>query len=294
MYYKAPVLLFTYRKPQFLEEIFQAIKQYSPPRLYIASNLHACEEERAVVESIRRTIRKWELPGEILLLCQDKHLLINESIHSGLDHVFSIEEAAIILEDDTVPSASFFSFCNTMLGHHWNSPEIGSIVGCNLGAIDDDQAAYQVPFAIFYWGWATWAKTWQALRDTPLPFGQHDNGVVDKLQDPNSILIPFLQRLDDRCTWDVRWGWQQTLHGLHTVLPGKNMVTNKGFVLEGSYIRFTDSALNSLPCNDMNTEALKRVMHAEHSACYEQRTAAMLTEILLSRSELDYYASLAN
>lgn len=292
--YKAPVLLFAYRKSQFLEEIFQAIKHYSPPRLYVASNLYACEEERDVIESIRSTIRKWELPGEIVLLFQDNHLLINDSIHRSIDHVFSIEEAAIILEDDTVPSASFFLFCNSMLQRYRNTPDIGSIVGCNLGAIDDSQAAYRVPFAFFYWGWATWAKTWKALRNTPLPFKQRNNGVANKLQDPNSMLIPFLQRLDNRCTWDVRWGWQQTLHGLHTVLPGKNMVANKGFVVEGSYIRFTESALSNLPCHDMNTEALKPVMHAKFCACYEQRSAVLLAEILSTRGELDYYTGLCD
>jgi hypothetical protein len=288
--YKAPVLLFTYRKPQFLEEIFQAIKRYSPPRLYVASNLFASEKEKAVVETIRSTIRSWELPGEIIHLFHDKHLLINDSIHYGLDYIFSIEESAIILEDDTVPSSSFFAFCNTMLDRYQDSDETGSIIGCNLGAIDDKQHVYRVPLAFIYWGWATWAKKWQALRNSPLPFGKRHNGVADKLQDPNSMLIPFFQRLDDRCTWDVRWGWQQAIHNMRTILPGKNLIQNKGFVEEGSYVRYSKSEFSDLGKYDMDVSNIDNSIVKPSAAMnYETKSSELLSEVLMSRGELGYY-----
>ncbi|KZY35654.1 hypothetical protein A3754_16035 [Alcanivorax sp. HI0083] len=284
----APVVLFTYRKRQFLEEIFQAIKSYSPPRLYVVSNLYSSEEERLTVEAIRHSISQWQLPGEIIYLFQDQHLLINDSIHNGLDHVFSIEESAIVLEDDTVPSSSFFDFCNRMLARYENAEEIGSIIGCNLGASNRENKAYIVPFAFFYWGWATWAEKWQTLRNSPLPYGKKDNGVIDKLQNPNSLLTPFFERLDDRCTWDLRWGWKQALHDMEAIIPGKNLVQNKGFVKEGSYIRFTDSSFIKIEATDSPTPA-KAKKDPVFSRNYEHQSAKLLTEILTHRGELEKY-----
>lgn len=288
MSYKAPVLLFTYRKPQFLEEIFRAIEHYSPPRLYVASNLYACEEESAVVNCIRNTISRWRLPCEIVLLFREQHLLINDSIHSGLDYVFGIEDSAIILEDDTVPSQSFFTFCNKMLERFPDCDNIGSVIGCNLGAEDDDNA-YRVPFAFVYWGWATWARKWQMLRNTPLPWGTKDNTVAGKLQDSTSIIIPFLERIDERCTWDIRWGWQQALHNMEAIIPGRNLICNKGFVEEGSYIRFRESKFSDMAMGSFRRKNFEVKTCKNLSYKYENASADLLSEILSFRNEMAFY-----
>jgi len=281
-------VLFTYRKPYFLDEIFQSIKKYSPPRLYVASNMHACNEEIATVKSIREIIESWRLPCEIVCLFRDNHLLINDSIHSGLDYVLGIEDSAIVLEDDTIPSQSFFSFCNKMLQRYQDSDDIGSVVGCNLGCEDDDNA-YIVPFAFVYWGWATWAKKWKMLRNTSLPWGAKNNNVADKLQDSTSIIIPFLERIDERCTWDVRWGWQQAIHDMEVIVSGRNLIRNKGFIEEGSYIRFKDSIFSDMPTKDFESKYLdvKKCNHLSYS--YEKASAELLSEILSFRNELDLY-----
>lgn len=289
MSYKAPVLLFTYRKPQFLEEIFRAIEQYAPPRLYVVSNQYANKDEVAAVSSIRNTISQWKLSGEIIRIFRDKHLLINDSIRSGLDHVLEIEDAAIVLEDDTVPSPSFFAFCNEILERYRDSDDIGSVIGCNLSA-GNDENAHRVPFAFVYWGWATWARKWRALRNTPLPWGARDNKVADKLQDPASIIVPFLERIDDRCTWDVLWGWQQALHDMEVVIPGHNLICNKGFVEEGSYIRFMESRFSSMPANEFRTDNFDVIKCRNQSYRYEKASADLLQEILSFRKETAFYA----
>ncbi|MBA3981364.1 MAG: hypothetical protein C0462_12265 [Alcanivorax sp.] len=290
---RAPVLLMTYRKQAFLEDIRVALERYAPPRLYISGNYPAHDNEMATVQAVRDTLRAWRLPCEVEYLFHDRYRVINDAFLTALDHVLARESSVIVLEDDTVPSASFFSFCNHMLARYRDSAEVGSIVGCNLGAADEDGVAFLAPFNMFYWGWATWADTWHRHRRTTLPWGQPEP-VLDTLYRRDSLIGSFMQRLDARATWDVQWGWSQALHGLRTVLPGKNLVTNKGFVAEGSYIRFTESAFSHLPCHDMNTEALKPVMHPEYGARYEQHTAAMLAEILQDRGELEYYAGLSD
>ena len=48
-------------------------------------------------------------------LYSNENLGLKKRFKSGLDTIFSQEESLIILEDDTLPTVSFFRFCDELI-----------------------------------------------------------------------------------------------------------------------------------------------------------------------------------
>lgn len=288
---KAPVVLFTYRKPDCLDRLYEAIRAYRPPRLYISHNAHRDESERKLVGRVRETVSGWSFPFPVVHLFHREHGLINDVFHSVLDEVFAAEERLIVLEDDTVPTPAFFRFCNHMLSRYRDDEEVGSIVGCNLGAASQEDAYFLVPFSIFHWGWASWSSRWALRRDTVIPWGNANDSVIAKLSGGRALFAPFMNKLDDRTTWDIKWGWTLALHDRKCVVPGVNLVANRGFVPHGSYVNFPDTTYGNLGVSEPVVERMRRVDDVALNAAYEDRSADLLGRILQARGELEFYSS---
>lgn len=287
---KAPVLLMTYRKAEFLPALHDAILRYAPPRLYLAHNPAADFDSEAVVSAVRSAVAGWRFPFPVEHVFHGEHLGINDSFHRTLDHVFDREDALIILEDDTIPSPSFFDFCNVMLARYRDDETVGSIVGCNLGAADLDGRYFHAPFSVFYWGWATWASRWRQRHATRVPWGSGGAGVIPKLAGGHDFFAGFLGKLDaDSVTWDVWWGWVQALNQQTCVVPGVNLVANKGFGPQGTHIRHTRSSFAGLTAGELTVAGLQPVIDAGLNRVYEERTAALIREILAAKGVLARY-----
>ena len=250
---KAPVLLMTYRKLDFLPFLTQCILEYSPPKLYVAHNSAADYDDKARVEKVRDTILSWDPPFDVEYILRDRHLEVSDSFHQALDYVFSKEERIIVLEDDTLPDRSFFSYCNDMLSQFENNENVGSIVGCNLGAAESYDRCFRIGFNPLYWGWASWASRWSLSRSLSIPWHCAQCGIEDVLPADDPFFSAFLQKLDARSiTWDVMWGWAQALNRQHCIVPGINMVRNMGFCPEGTFTRFAQQGSGDFPVFSMS------------------------------------------
>jgi hypothetical protein len=66
------------------------------------------------------------------------------------------------LEDDCLPSTSFFSYSSTMLDYYKNDTRIGHIAGSNFqyGILRGD-ASYYYSGLTHVWGWAGWRRVWK-------------------------------------------------------------------------------------------------------------------------------------
>ena len=61
----------------------------------------------------------------------DRHMGLYQRWHSGLNEIFKKEKSLIILEDDTLPSKTFFQFCDQMLVKYQYNHQISQINGYN-------------------------------------------------------------------------------------------------------------------------------------------------------------------
>ena len=118
------------------------------------------EQTRSVVERIN-----WEC--NVRRVYAPHNLGLKARVSSGLDAVFAEVESAIILEDDCLPSASFFRYATQLLERFAPDERIGIISGSQrLRGHQLSEASYEVSRDVRIWGWATWARTWKTFRES--------------------------------------------------------------------------------------------------------------------------------
>ena len=109
---KSPVLFLIFNRPETTAQVFAAIRQAKPPKLYISADGPRAgrpdEEERCAQARSIATVVDW--PCEVKTLVRDKNLGCKLGVSSGIDWFFQNETEGIILEDDVLPMPSFSPF----------------------------------------------------------------------------------------------------------------------------------------------------------------------------------------
>ena len=137
------LLIFFTRHEQFAQ-VFEQVRKAKPSRLFLYQdgprpgrqddiiNIKKC---RAIAENI-----DWDC--EVHRLYQKKNVGVDPSGYIADTWAFSQTDKCIVLEDDVLPSVSFFSFCKKMLDKYENDDRIMLISGFNVeeetkGILDD-------------------------------------------------------------------------------------------------------------------------------------------------------------
>ncbi len=111
-----PILLIVYKRIDTLQEIIKQLAKLKPSSIYIAANPHKNKEEEQQVKEVRNFLEstiQWQC--NIHRFYRESHLSAKLSISSGISWFFSHEKQGIILEDDCLPTLSFFRFCDELL-----------------------------------------------------------------------------------------------------------------------------------------------------------------------------------
>ena len=113
-----PVLFIVFNRFDTAQKVFEQIRLAQPPRLYIASDgaRENVENEKTIVENIRKWILEnidWDC--EVKTLFREKNLGCDINISKAISTFFENETDGIILEDDCLPSQSFFKYCEMAL-----------------------------------------------------------------------------------------------------------------------------------------------------------------------------------
>lgn len=238
-----PVLIIFFNRPGCLEQVFNAIKLAMPSKLLLyqdgvrtdnlndAQQVHVCRE---IVKNI-----DWDC--EIHHFYQSKNYGCDPSGYIARKWAFSIVDKCIILEDDCVPSQSFFRFCKELLDKYEYDTRINMICGMNHLQTWETPDSYLFSDSGSICGIATWKR------------------VIDKW-DPNyklcddpyySLKIKKLLRKaisHDKDLLDY-WNWHkseeiayhesigsmfQLGNNMLNIVPAKNLISNVGNTPEGS------------------------------------------------------------
>jgi hypothetical protein len=237
MTFNTAVLFLVFNRIEPVKQTFERIKAARPPRLYIASDgpRTGVEGEDGLVHDVRDYIMShidWEC--EVQTLYREANLGCKVAVSSAIDWFFTHEEEGIILEDDCLPSSSFFMFCQSMLEHYREDARIGLVAGFNFGYAND-RLQYDYFFSKYgpIWGWASWRRAWQHYD-----VNMHHLEEVDSLDIlPNyfsnnlHIQKKFFWRTRDGLidTWDYQWSFARLINHMYSIVPKTNMIKNIGF-----------------------------------------------------------------
>jgi hypothetical protein len=229
-----PVALFLFNRPDLTREVFSAIRAARPSRLLLVADGPRRPEEKAACDAARDAAQAVDWDCEVLTDFSNENLGCKRRISSGLDWVFRTCEEAIILEDDCLPSPSFFPYCRQLLERYRDDERVSLIGGTNL-LPSQGTASYSFSRYGSIWGWASWRRAWKAydveMKEWP---AFRDAGLL-KAAFPHPDECHYWSALFDSMhaklidTWDYQWFFTRlSQSGLSTV-PKVNLVSNLGF-----------------------------------------------------------------
>jgi hypothetical protein len=234
---KTPILFIIFNRPSTTKKVFEEIRKIKPKKLYIvadgprewkAGDDELCQETRNIVDGI-------DWPCEVFKNFSDKNIGCKNRVSSGIDWFFEHEERGIILEDDCLPSKSFFYFCEEMLNRYQDNERIGMISGNNFqfGKIKNDASYYFSKYS-HIWGWATWRRAWKKY-DVNIREWKSNKGVLKKTF-PNDLKSQIYWKMifsdvysGEIDTWDYQWTYTCFANNFISVMPSVNLVSNIGF-----------------------------------------------------------------
>ena len=159
-----PVALIIFRRPQLTKRVFDVIMRAKPSKLFLIADgpsrerpgeAEKCAAARAVVENV-----SWDC--EVSRDYSETNMGFSRRIASGITSAFQRVEELIVLEDDCLPDASFFRFCDELLERYRDDERIMHIAGNHFQAQDPRPTPYSYSFAWhnIAWGYATWRRAW--------------------------------------------------------------------------------------------------------------------------------------
>lgn len=230
------VLCIFFARPEQFAKSFEQVRKARPRVLLLwqdgpregrpddIENIMKCRE---IADNI-----DWEC--EVHRNYHDKNMGCDPSTFYSHKWAFSIVDKCIILEDDIVPSETFFPFCKELLDKYENDTRVDRICGQTLyGGIPDKRYSYFFGRSGSSWGWASWrrvAETWEEdygfiNDDYYVDLARHRfnnkrfEKSVAKIKQRQKEGIPY---------WENIIGFRTTIHSGLVIYPRVNMVENVG------------------------------------------------------------------
>jgi hypothetical protein len=296
---RAAVLLLAFNRPETTRRVFEAIRAARPPRLYAAVDgpRAARPTDAALCAEVRRIVSAVDWPCALHTLFRDENLGCKRGVSAAIDWFFSQEREGIILEDDCLPSASFFRFCEQLLPRFRSDPRVFAIQGTFFGSESPPAASYLFSKIFHMWGWASWAERWKSVQidSIDIPGIRHALAEDRWLGASAWIRDYWLDKVAHQATGEVdSWGYPVTFHcfreKLFNVTPATNLVLNIGTGSSATRTTALDCGPHHCAARDMEFPLVHADPYegAERTLPYEHRWRVQLTRARLFRQVMHY------
>ncbi len=230
------VLILFFNRPDSLRRVFEAVRQARPARLFLYQDGPRGEKDLSGVCACREVVANVDWPCEVHHLYQEKNYGCDPSEYISQKWAFSLTDKCIVLEDDDVPTLSFFSFCKEMLDRYANDERIGMISGFNVDEvtrdIGSDSYFFTTNFSI--WGWASWRRvidTWDemyAFLDCPETMAKIAALTRERCLRKDFIPMCKAHRASGKAFYETIFHAALLLNGQMAIMPCVNMINNLG------------------------------------------------------------------
>lgn len=255
MTFQTPILFLIWNRPDCVLHSFQRIVDVQPSELYIASDgpiqgdIHSTELVQKSRDLISNMI-SW--PCNVHYRYLSTNVGCKEAVSSAITWFFENVEAGIIVEDDVVCDHSFFHYSSRLLHKYRGDHRIGSIgANCfNSHLTRHPQSSYSFSRHPHVWGWATWSYIWKQYDVSLKTFNPFSFAVVQLLRNGLRPALFWTYTLikvkSGRInTWDYQLSYLFYTHGLLSVVPSVELVTNTGFASDASHTTSGKSPLSA-------------------------------------------------
>lgn len=237
-----PVLLILFNRPRYATRVLDQVRRARPARLYLAvdggRDPGKHPDDARLIRKCRDLTAAVDWPCEVSTRFSETNQGCGRGPSNAITWFFSQEKAGIILEDDCVPGATFFRYCAEMLERYADVPEVMHISGNNFAAAHAKKIygglSYGFTRYAQVWGWATWARAWEAFDYDVACIRDADPAIfraagIDRLRQAahhRRVLSVLGRHRHD--VWDYQWQYAVMKRRGLCVSPAVNQVTNIG------------------------------------------------------------------
>ena len=240
------VLLVFFNRPETFRLVFNEVRKARPSRLFLYQDGPRGERDKAGIEACRRIAEEIDWECDVHRKFQERNYGCDPSGFIAHRWAFSLAEKCIVLEDDVVPSQSFFPFCKEMLDRYEHDERITMIAGFNTdGTTPGVPCDYFFTSAFSIWGWASWRRVidrWDgsySFLDDEYAMSQlqaliksrrHRSDIIRMCRDHAASGKQYFE--------SIFWTTMLFNSGL-AVMPTKNMVNNVGLTADSTHYSAT-------------------------------------------------------
>lgn len=161
----APILIFTYNRPQHTRRMLQALESADLAKdsdVYIYSDGAKNANSIEAVNKVRAIIAEpWQFKN-IKIIERERNLGLAQNVISGVTEVIAKYGKVIVLEDDLQISKVGLRYFNNALDVYEKEEKVMEISGYMYPV----KEAAKLPDTFFFrvansWGWATWERAWK-------------------------------------------------------------------------------------------------------------------------------------
>ena len=205
-----PVLFIVFNRPDTTRRVLDAIGDARPSHLYVAADgpRPGVGTDEANCEGARAAATAVDWPCEVHTLFREENLGCGLGPSTAISWFLENVSEGIVLEDDCVPDATFFRFCEELLERYRDVPRLMQVSGANyLGGRKRGNASYYFSSNVHsVGGWATWRRAWDFFDYEAASAERRAHGV-----------------------WDWQWMLAVRGRGGLAAVPNGNLISNIGF-----------------------------------------------------------------
>ncbi|TAG07164.1 MAG: nucleotide-diphospho-sugar transferase [Cytophagia bacterium] len=260
--FNTPVLFLVFNRLDTTKQVFAKIREIQPRQLFIGADGARPEKEgeKEKVEAVRKYVLDnidWDC--EVKTLFREKNLGCGVAVSEAITWFFENVEQGIILEDDTLPDLSFFTFCEELLNYYKDDERVMHIGGTSfqMGKIRGN-ASYYFSKYTHIWGWATWQSSW-IKYDFRInnKIGNNLLSILDYYNFSNNektYWLNIFNQIEQIDTWDYQWFFSIWKSKSVSIVPNVNLISNLGFGDDATHTKSVNklSYLKTIPLSYIN------------------------------------------
>ena len=242
-----PVAFLVFNRPECTARVLEEIRHAKPLKLFVvadgprpeqADDYRKCEAVRKIIEE------RIDWRCDVYKNYADVNMGCAQRVSTGLKWFFDQVEEGIVLEDDCLPSPTFFDFCQDLLSRYRLDYRVGQISGTPFIS-ERIRCTTSYIFSRYgpIWGWASWRRAWEyydlTLKNWPMAKSLHCLDSFSLSVHEKRVRNLIYERLyqGDLFTWDYQWGYAKLTQSLLSIIPTVNLVENLGFGEEGTHTK---------------------------------------------------------
>lgn len=158
-----PVALNVFIRLDTLKLVFDSVKRVKPKVLFLIGDgpRNAVETDKSNIEACRKYVENIDWNCDVHRIYSVVNKGLYKTYFDAQAYIFERVDRCIFLEDDVLPSQSFFWFCEEMLDRYNNDLRVHYVTGLNyLGYYNKPDSDYFFSGEGSIWGYAIWKRTY--------------------------------------------------------------------------------------------------------------------------------------